>query len=84
MSLLGDFSMSWKRMWLTKLGKKYDMKWEEVLGGKNKIVMNAFQELDKDTEKFIQNNLYLNEHELKVAIINNRSSAFNIKKVKPS
>ena len=35
--------------------------------------MNVFKELDKDTEKFIQNNLYLNEHELKVTVINNRA-----------
>ena len=76
MSLLGDFSFSWSSMWLKKFADKYNIRQEYVHGGKNKVKFNVYEDIKPESEKWMQNHLYLLEHELKVSTINHRNDHF--------
>ena len=76
MSLIGDFSYSWSSIWLKKFADKYNIRQEYVHGGQNKVKFNIYEDIKPESEKWMQNYLYLLEHDLKVTIINQRNEQF--------
>ena len=76
MSLIGDFSYSWSTIWLKKFADKYNIRQEYIHGGENKVKFNVYEDIKPESEKWMQNYLYLLEHDLKVAIINHRNDHF--------
>lgn len=81
MTLMGDYSFAWSSIWLKKFADKYNIKQEYIHGGENKVKFNIYEDIKPESEKWMQNYLYLLEHDLKVSIINNRNTHFMKNKV---
>lgn len=81
MTLMGDFNYQWSSLWFKKFADKYNMKVDYVYSGENKVKFNPFEEIKPESEKWMQNHLYLLEHELKCTVINNRQKIFTKKQV---
>lgn len=75
MSMIGDFNYSWGSLWFRKFAEKYNMKVEYVHSGENKVKFNPFEEIKPQSEKWMQNYLYLLQHDLKCTIIDQRQNA---------
>lgn len=58
------------------------MKLDYVYSGENKVKFNHFEEIKPESEKWMQNYLYLQEHDLKCAVIDNREKSLTKKQVK--
>jgi ClpP class serine protease len=80
--MIGDVGYIWGSLWFNRFAKKYDIKQELIYSTENKIKFNPLEEIKPESEKWVQNYLYEMEHELKVAITNNRAQNFSKKGVR--
>ena len=62
MTLMGDFNYQWSSLWFKKFADKYKIKVDYVYSGENKVKFNPFEEIKPESEKWMQNHLYLLEH----------------------
>jgi hypothetical protein len=81
MSLIGDLGYSWNSVGLQRFKDKFNISQEFVYAGKHKIDFNPFDELKTESKEWMQSHLYNKEHELKVAVVRNRATAFTYLKV---
>ena len=59
MAVLGDFGFNWSSLWFKKFADKYNIKQEYIFSGENKVKFNVFEDIKPESEKWMQNYLYL-------------------------
>jgi ClpP class serine protease len=79
--MIGDVGYVWSSLWFNRFAKKYDVKQEFIYSPEKKVKFNPFEEIKPESEKWAQNLVFGMEHELKVAITNNRVEHFTKKGV---
>ena len=77
MTLMGDFGFTWSSLWFKKFADKYNVRQEFIFSGQNKVKFNVFEDMKPESEKWMQNHLYLLEHDLKCIIAEQRQTHFN-------